>query len=234
MLTHPRIEPKQLSTWTQATSDLLQRVFGDDRVAASFGNAGPVDDGPTPSEEGTKQRLVSRLAVLSELIERAAELYQDAGGGEPADASNRVLVIHSGHQAALEPVTHFVERIGCESVVFNEPGNAPTRIEKLRQHTDDVAFAVVLLTGDDLGRDKQRPSGSERPRAPQSAILELGYLIAALGQKNVCALYYPSVEVPSDSAGVVFIPFDDREGWQSKLLRELKNAGLAVDFEKLA
>src|SRR5262245_35527646 len=101
MLTHPHIEPKQLSTWTQATSELLHRVFGEDRAAASFSSAGPADDLTAPNEEATKERLLARLGVLAELIERAAELYEEAAESEPHDetaSTARVLVIHAGDQ----------------------------------------------------------------------------------------------------------------------------------------
>ena len=237
MLTHPRIEPKQLTTWTQATSELLHRIFGDDRAAASFGSAGSVDDAAVLDEAGTRPRLEARLGVLGALIERAAGLYEEPAQGETkaeAAPNNRVLVIHARNQEPLESVARFLERIGCDPIVFHEPSDAASRVEKLRELTADVAFAVVLLTGEELGRDKQQPAGAERPRASQSAILELGYLIAALGHKNVCALHYPSVEVPADSSGVVFIPFDDRDGWQPKLVRELEAARVIGDFGKLA
>jgi len=53
-----------------------------------------------------------------------------------------------------------------------------------------------------------------------------------LGRQRVCALKKGDVEMPSDFAGVGYTEMDDREGWKTKLLRELDAAGYEVDWRK--
>ena len=40
-------------------------------------------------------------------------------------------------------------------------------------------------------------------------------------------------EIPSDYDGVLYIPMDDQGAWQMALVRELKEAGLNVDANRL-
>ena len=73
-------------------------------------------------------------------------------------------------------------------------------------YSGDVAFAVILLTGDDVGSAAEAPSLRKSPR--QNVILELGYFIGRLGRTRVCALYKGDMELPSDYQGVLYIEFD--------------------------
>ena len=54
-----------------------------------------------------------------------------------------------------------------------------------------------------------------------------------IGRKRVCVLYEKNVELPSDYYGVVYIEIDDRGAWRYALGKELKEAGLQVDLNKL-
>ena len=70
----------------------------------------------------------------------------------------------------------------------------------------------------------------EKSRARQNVILELGFFLGKLGRKRVCALYQEGVEIPSDYAGVLFVPFDGGGAWRFTLARELKAAELDIDL----
>ena len=94
-----------------------------------------------------------------------------------------------------------------------------------------MGFAVVLLTPDDLGRDKN--ASDLEPRARQNVLLELGYFMARLGRDRICALKKGTLEIPSDFAGVVWETMDDTGGWKQKLARELQAAGHATDWNKV-
>ncbi len=58
-----------------------------------------------------------------------------------------------------------------------------------------------------LGLD-MHPAGLEPATCRQNVIFELGYFVAKLGCKKVCALYEEGVEIPSDYKGVIFVPLD--------------------------
>ena len=62
-------------------------------------------------------------------------------------------------------------------------------------------------------------------------VFEHGYLSAKLGRNHVCALVEPGIEVPSDLAGVVYIQLSGP--WEYMTAKEMKQAGLDVDLNKL-
>jgi predicted nucleotide-binding protein len=64
-------------------------------------------------------------------------------------------------------------------------------------------------------------------------IFELGYFIARLGRSRVCALYEPGVELPSDYSGMLYEEIDQRGTWKLHLARELRDAGIDVDLNRV-
>lgn len=64
-------------------------------------------------------------------------------------------------------------------------------------------------------------------------ILELGYFMGKLGRGRVCALYKEGVEIPSDYQGVLYIQIDAVGAWKTALAKEIKNAGIEVDLNKV-
>jgi predicted nucleotide-binding protein len=151
-----------------------------------------------------------------------------------ADGQGRKIFLVHGH--ADEPrqsVSTFLRAVGLEVVVLHEQANqGQTIIEKLEHHSD-VAFAVVLLTPDDVGASVMQPEKRNR-RARQNVILELGYFMAKLGRKRVCCLYAEGVELPSDYHGVLYVPYDPKGAWRWKLAKELSATGIEVDSQKLS
>lgn len=127
-------------------------------------------------------------------------------------------------------MARFIEHIGFEAIILSEQANqVRTIIEKIEAH-GDVGFAVVLLTPDDVGGTT---ADSLRPRARQNVLLELGYFIAQLGRARVCTLAKGDLEIPTDFAGVVWEPLDDRGAWKTALARELTATGYAIDWNKV-
>jgi hypothetical protein len=150
---------------------------------------------------------------------------------EPGIDPDSVFVVH-GHDEARERVARLLERLGLKPIILHEqPDQGRTIIEKFESHAA-VGFAVVLLTPDDVGSAAFEPQAL-KPRARQNVIFELGFFVAALGRRRVCALYKGDVELPTDYTGVVYTPMDPADGWQLKLARELKHAGLDVDLNRV-
>jgi predicted nucleotide-binding protein len=109
-----------------------------------------------------------------------------------------------------------------------------TLLEKFEVHAQRVAFAIVLLTPDDIGYPLNRPQQSKRPRARQNVILELGYFAGALKRQRVAVLMKGDVEVPSDILGLVYTPFDDAGAWGLTFAKELKASGFSIDLNTVA
>ena len=118
-------------------------------------------------------------------------------------------------------MARFLEQLELSPIILHEqPNQGRTIIEKFEEYSD-VGFAVVLLTPDDVGGPADE-SSTQRPRARQNVILELGFFLGKLGRERTCALLVDDVEIPSDYDGVLYIPMDDQDAWRFPLIRELK------------
>jgi predicted nucleotide-binding protein len=146
--------------------------------------------------------------------------------------TRRVFLVHGHDENAREAVARFLEKLQLECVILHEqPNKGRTIIEKFEDYSD-VAFAVVLLTPDDRGGASSGTFESQKSRARQNVLLELGFFLGALGRSRVCALYIERVEIPSDYSGVLFVSLDDNGAWRMVLLRELIAAGLDIDANR--
>ena len=141
----------------------------------------------------------------------------------------RILVVHGRNEAAKEKVARFLMKLGLEPVLLDEEAaHGRTLIEKL-EACSPVAFAVVLLTGDDVGA-LASASETPQPRARQNVIFELGFFIAKLGRSRVCAVYDEGVELPSDFGAVEYKPLDRAGAWKAILAKELQEGGVKFDL----
>ncbi|MBB4267852.1 TIR domain-containing protein [Roseospira visakhapatnamensis] len=182
------------------------------------------------------------LAILREhgLIPAAPEMV--AAPAEPELAapppvevkSAKVFLVHGRDEAAKHTIARFLEkRVGLDVIILSErPNKGRSILTKFREEGEGAAFAVVLMTPDDVGhlRPELLPLGSSAPtpalRARQNVIFEMGFFIGQLGVERVCVLVPPGVDRPSDYDGIVYVPYDDAEGWQRKLVTELHAANV--------
>lgn len=183
------------------------------------------------SLEGIRDRL--------ELYDEPSEMLQSISGNEGVSAmpqstsGNEVFIVHGHDDEAKETVARFVENFGIEETILHEQANRGQTIpEKFEEHASEAGFAIILLTPDDVGASKNKIKYL-KPRARQNVVLELGYFWGKLGRERVCVLYKEEVELPSDMQGILYVPMDNFDGWKQKLAREMKQAGLPIDPEKL-
>ena len=157
---------------------------------------------------------------------------------EPSENSTRtfgdeVFIVHGHDNEAKETVARFIENLDIEATILHERTNRGKTIpEKFEEHAGKVGFAIILLTPDDVGKSKN-DTDELKPRARQNVILELGYFWALLGRERMCVLYKEDVELPSDIQGILYVPMDSFNGWQLQLAKEMRQAGLPIDSEKL-
>lgn len=140
--------------------------------------------------------------------------------------------MHGHDEAAKQSAAHFLEKLELEPIILHEEPNQGRTIIKKFEDYSDVAYAVVLLTPDDIGGRANDPEGF-LPRARQNVIFELGFMIGKLGRERVCALHKGEVEIPSDFSGVLWIRMDVGGAWKFKLARELKEVGFNIDLNRL-
>lgn len=192
----PRVDAKQLESWVRATSETLQRVFGEDSAAREFSAM----EGP---------RLDARLVVLEGLIQRAEELY-----AEPlATAATRVVVCPGRDEAASRAVIDFLESIECKHVVAGRPGEPESVMRAFEEH-QDLGFAIVILTG-----DAARGVGGD-------GLLELGFLLGKLGRARVCVVQTEPAPSERRDDAVLRLELDERGEWQDRIAKALRDGGI--------
>lgn len=142
----------------------------------------------------------------------------------------RIFVVHGRDATLKAEVALFLARIGLDPIILHEQVNqGRTIIEKFGDLADTVAFAVVLLTPDDVGG---LPNEELQPRARQNVWLELGYFIGKLGRDRVCALKVGNVEMASDVLGLLYVSADSTQ-WKMDLAKELQAAGVPFDAARV-
>jgi hypothetical protein len=135
---------------------------------------------------------------------------------------NKVFIVHGRNETIKTEVFNFLKTFRLSPIILNQEANeGMTVIEKFEKYSN-VGYAVVLMTDDDLGKEKSL--SDLKARARQNVVLELGYFIAK-SRGKICILYSPGVELPSDLGGIVYEVIDARGKWKDVLERELRKAG---------
>ena|SRR5271157_2478158 len=248
--THDEIKAGQSEReqWEKYTVEVLRRCFSTDEYAKEFFSAGPQirftslgRGGPTVQEH--MKRLIDELdykiKALESIFERLPLIPEVSGESMSPGrsvaiecASRKIFVVHGHDEEAKLSVARFLDTLNLEPVILHEqPNQGRTIIEKFEAY-DEVGFAIVLFTPDDVGAPKEDQT-KLNPRARQNVVFELGYFIGKMGRSRVCVLHKESVEVLSDYQGVLNIAMDKRGAWKMELGRELKHAGIKIDFDKV-
>lgn len=194
-----------------------------------------------PSVERMEERLTENLgdiavpASITATDEQLTELRKaPIGPATPTD----IFLVHGHDERNLYKIERLVRRLtGVEPTILNDQVNqGQTLIEKFESNAQPAAYAIVLMTPDDVGRAKRTPEnrpGGVGPdlaldeRARENVVFELGYFYGKLGRKNVCVLDF-GISQPGDIKGVVYIANDNE--LQLKLAGELKAAGFKISI----
>ena len=166
----------------------------------------------------------------SEIVEQPIEIH--CPDSPTRSLCKRVFIACGRDEEAKQIVARWVAKLGLEAIIISEqPSGARTQIEQLEMYTDNVAFAVILLTPDDVGKPKDQ-LGEPNFRPSQDVILGLGVLIGKHGRDRICLLYKGELELPSNINGITSMLMDDDGGWILNLIREMESVGLPVDLRK--
>lgn len=154
-------------------------------------------------------------------------------GANKKHSGSKVFIVHGHDNEAKEGIARFIHKLGLTPIILHEQASSnQTVIEKFEKYADEVSFAVVILTPDDVGA-VAKDRDNLRPRARQNVIMELGYFMGKLKRSNVCALYKGNVELPSDYHGIIYIELDAFNAWKTKLAQEFVTAKLDIDLNGL-
>jgi predicted nucleotide-binding protein len=228
-------------TWSEYNEEMLRRMFTSSKIAeedsSSVGFFFGGERSLREEIEDLHGSIDSKIRRLTSINERLALIPLAPGIGQapptskgtPDIASGKVFVVHGHDEAVREAVARFISRLDLIPVILHEQASQGRTIVEKLEHHGDVAYAVVLLTPDDVGG-----TGPDRlhRRARQNVVLELGYFLGRLGRERICALHRGEIELPSDYMGVIYIPLDRSGGWRLHLAKELKAAGFSVDMNR--
>ena len=238
--------------WSDYNKTLLLRLFDSTSIAedayTDFHEPLLASSGSTPLSDELRwyqNAMSSSINSLEsirdqlELYDEPSEMLQAISGNEGVSAmpqstyGNEVFIVHGHDDEAKETVARFVENFGIEATILHEQANRGQTIpEKFEEHASEAGFAIILLTPDDVGASKDKIKNL-KPRARQNVVLELGYFWGRLGRGRVCVLHKGGVELPSDMQGLLYVPMNSPDEWQLPLAREMKQAGLPIDLNKL-
>lgn len=234
-----RGHPTDFAGWKATTEVVLRYAVGDDdQLVADFRaiSYSPVayftNTSQTVFAEAQRDGVLEGIAILKaartkvEILDLEAEEDVQVS---PGPARSDIFIVHGRDDGHKEAVARLVQGLTNRSpvILHEQPSGGDTIIEKLERAASTAAFAIVIATGDDIGR--LAGGGQDRPRARQNVVLELGYFFGLLGRRNVLLLFQPGVERPSDTDGIVHIELDTGRGWRISLATELENAGFEVD-----
>jgi len=141
------------------------------------------------------------------------------------------FIVHGHNNETKQTVARFLETLKIEAVILSEKGGIQSILQKI-ESCSNVDFSIVLLTPDDIGNVSTNSKVLNK-RARQNVIFEFGYFIAKLGTARVIAIKQDDIELPSDYGGVIYIDFDNAEGWKLKLGKEILKIGIEIDFQDL-
>lgn len=200
-------------------SDWIKRI---DSIQWSLGISSPAN-----AWNSGKKEFLNVLTSIKSEIELYSETQPD---NKQRVKTDKVFIVHGHNNEMKLAVARTIEQLGLQPIILHEqPNKGRTIIEKFESLSENVSFAIVLLSSDDTMSDGKH-------RARQNVIFELGYFIAKLGRENVVALYDTSteVEIPSDITGVLYEPYDKPDGaWRFEVVQELKAANYDVDANTL-
>lgn len=176
--------------------------------------------------------IADLIALREDLLSEVDIVEQKA---RKKEISERIFIVHGRDNEMKIAVARLIERLNLVAVILHEqPSEGKTIIEKFEKHSD-VGFAIVLLSPDDKGYSVEDNSNNIKFRARQNVILELGFFYGKLGRGRVVVIYkeIEDFEIPTDIAGVLYIPYDDRGKWMFDLIGELKTCGYNVSKDDI-
>lgn len=206
--------------------DQYWRIFGSDTVKEYKDNIKRLSN----HMQGDIERV--------DLIECLAEKEKPKVINKSKELSRDIFIVHGHNEEMKQTVARVVTKLGLNPIILHEQANeGRTIIDKFETNAENIQFAIILLSGDDLAtsirnlegaKDEEIKSKLEK-RARQNVVFEMGYFAGKLGRNRLFYLLQDGVAKPGDLDGLVYTPYDTVGAWKFSLVKELKACGYNVD-----
>lgn len=242
LLEEGSISKERYDVWKNNTFQIVTSAFGEwSGHATNFLGTQQFTPGPESiayAEHERRKNLERKIKVLEAQIEGLPLIVvqpQDISGKVESLINRKVFIVH-GHDGELKEATaRLVSKLDLEPVILHEQSRkGRTIIENFSVHANEAGFAIVLLTADDVGSEGNLATHSPlQLRARQNVVFEMGFFFGSMGRGKVCAIHDPDVEIPSDLAGILYVPYDQPGKWRFDVAKEIREAGYDVDLNRL-
>jgi len=154
----------------------------------------------------------------------------------------KVFLVHGHNEEMKQKVARIVTKLGLDPIILHEQANeGRTIIDKFETNAENIQFAIILLSADDLATSKRDLEGVKEEeiksklekRARQNVVFEMGYFAGKLGRNRLFYLLQDGVAKPGDLDGLVYTPYDTVGAWKFSLVKELQACGYNVDANKV-
>ena len=159
--------------------------------------------------------------------------------GEKPPLPRKIFIVHGRSGELKNELARLLTKLNFKPVILAEQADSGKTVkEKLLDKVQDVGYAFVLYTPDDIGGLASEPSHLH-PRARQNVIFEHGLLLGVLGPSRVCAIVQEGstpIEGFSDLSGVLQkrVPMGlPLETVAVAIIRDLQEAGYEIDARLL-
>ena len=178
------------------------------------------------------KRFLDFFCALKDDIENYPDAYLSSPGEKflsqtsqtPEQASRNVFIVHGHDGANLAQLSALLkDEFGLEPIVLKKKAGGSRHILlKFEQEAKKAAFALVLLTPDDIVKSEKEEFAQARP----NAIFELGWFFRHLGHERVRIIMRKGTKIHSDLAGIERLEFHEEvDEIVIKLRRELEAGG---------
>lgn len=201
-------------------------------------NDGPSYDARSDYLAGLKHAKDHLLAVGAEVRRYNMGINVSAcvdGGAKDEVVSKDVFIVHGHDKELLAEVENALRTLGLNPIILSkQPNEGMTLIQKFEKNSQNVCFAIFLLTADETASVHLTSKTEEHAR--QNVVFEMGYFFHAFrradgSHKGVFAILEEGVAKPGDIDGLVYQPYQKgRHGdWKLNLPKELRAAGVPFD-----
>lgn len=197
-----------------------------------------------------KKQVQRQITQMQSDINKVALI--ECSAAEPKHPNNEVVnekplskdifIVHGHSEEMKQTVARVVTKLGLNPIILHEQANeGRTIIDKFEFNAENIQFAIILLSGDDLAASVKDLEGVEdedvrkslEKRARQNVVFEMGYFAGKLGRNKLFYLLQDGVAKPGDLDGLVYTPYDAVGAWMFGLVKELKACGFDVDANKI-